>query len=145
MHWRTLFHLSLPACIWSVWSMEIVLRVKPWVSTQRLLINSRQSLIQSEISLMTISTKTRFFRTLLPSQLTMMREVKLKDPCSVYVSTNSVHKSSSILNIYQCSLQSTKQNMLADLLSQIISEKFFTQLRTKVHWSTIFWLGTWYL
>ena len=70
-------------------------------------------------------------KPLLPSQLVEEREVELKDSFSLYTTTNSFHKSSSIENYYQCGLQSTEQNMLLELFCQIIDESCFYQLRTK--------------
>jgi len=70
-------------------------------------------------------------KSLLPSQLIKEREVELRDLSSLYVTTNSVHKSSCIENYYQCGLQNTKQNMLLELFSQIINESCYNQLRTK--------------
>ena len=71
-------------------------------------------------------------KPLIPSQLIKEREVQLRDLSSLYVRSNSVHKSSCIENYYQCGLQNTKQNMLLELFSQIINESCFNQLRTKV-------------
>ena len=71
-------------------------------------------------------------KPLLPSQLIKEREVELRDLSSLYVTSNSVHKSSCIVNYYQCGLQNTKQNMLLELFSQIINESCYNQLRTKV-------------
>jgi len=68
---------------------------------------------------------------LLPSQLIKEREVELRDLSSLYITSNSVHKSSCIENYYQCGLQDTKQNMLLELFSQIINESCYNQLRTK--------------
>jgi len=70
-------------------------------------------------------------KPLLPSQLVKLREVELKDSFSLYTTTNSFHKSSSIENYYQCGLQCTEQNMLLELFCQIIDERCFNQLRTK--------------
>ena len=70
-------------------------------------------------------------RPLLPSQLVKEREVELRDPCSVFATTNGVHRSSCIENYYQCGLQDTRNNMLLELFSQIINEDCYNQLRTK--------------
>jgi len=70
-------------------------------------------------------------RPLLPSQLVKEREVELKDPVSIYTTTNGVHKSSCIENYYQTGLQQTNTNMLLELFSQIINESCYNQLRTK--------------
>ena len=70
-------------------------------------------------------------RALLPSQLVKEREVELRDPCSVFATTNGVHRSSCIENYYQCGLQDTRNNMLLELFSQIINEDCYNQLRTK--------------
>jgi len=70
-------------------------------------------------------------KPLLASQLVKEREVELRDPCSVFTTTNTVHKSSCIENYYQCGLQTTRHNMLLELFSQIINESCYNQLRTK--------------
>ena len=70
-------------------------------------------------------------RPLLPSQLYKDREVELRDRWSVYTTTNTVHRSSCIENYYQCGMQDTRQNMLLELVSQIINESCYNQLRTK--------------
>jgi len=70
-------------------------------------------------------------KPLLPSQLIKEREVELRDPSSLYITSNGVHKSSCIENYYQCGLQDTTQNMLLELFSQIINESCYNQLRTK--------------
>ena len=80
-------------------------------------------------------------KPLLASQLVKEREVELRDPCSVFTTTNTVHKSSCIENYYQCGLQTTRRNMLLELFSQIINESCYNQLRTKVGFifnSTVF-------
>ena len=74
-----------------------------------------------------------FVRPLLPTQLTRIRNVELTNLSAQYVHTHVIHKSSCILNYYQCGLQDTKQDIKAKLLGQILEERFFTQLRTKVN------------
>lgn len=70
-------------------------------------------------------------RPLLASQLYKDREVELRDSCSVYTTTNNVHRSSCIENYYQCGLQDTRHNMLLELVSQMINESCYNQLRTQ--------------
>ena len=70
-------------------------------------------------------------RPLLPSQLVKEREVELRDNCSVFTTTNSVHRSSCIENYYQSGLQETRNNMCLELFNRIINEDCVNQLRTK--------------
>jgi len=71
-------------------------------------------------------------RPLLPSQMIReRREVQLTSPNSMYKTTNEVHKASCIEVYYQCGLQSTRSNMLLELLADIVKEPCFDQLRTK--------------
>lgn len=69
---------------------------------------------------------------LLPRQLLLNRELKLEDGCNyVYEVNNGVHKSSCIELYYQCGLQSTENNILLELVSQIIEEPCHDKLRTQ--------------
>ncbi|XP_043685976.1 insulin-degrading enzyme isoform X1 [Vespula pensylvanica] len=69
---------------------------------------------------------------LLPKQMILKREIKLEDGCHfLFEVENQFHKSSCTEVYYQSGLQSTKSNMLLELLTQIISEPCFNILRTK--------------
>lgn len=73
------------------------------------------------------------FSPLLPRQLLLNRELKLEGGCNyMYEVNNDYHKSSCIELYYQCGLQSKENNMKLELLSQIMHEPCFDQLRTKV-------------
>lgn len=73
------------------------------------------------------------FSPLLPRQLLLNRELKLEGGCNyMYEVNNDYHKSSCIELYYQCGLQSKDSNMKLELLSQIMQEPCFNQLRTKV-------------
>ncbi|XP_066587176.1 insulin-degrading enzyme isoform X2 [Prorops nasuta] len=69
---------------------------------------------------------------LLPRQLVLNRVIKLDEGSNfVYETENKLHKSSCTEIYYQSGLQSTKSNMLLELLAQIISEPCFNILRTQ--------------
>jgi len=70
-------------------------------------------------------------RSLLPSQIMKEREVQLTDPHCIYRTGNSFHKTNGIEVYYQCGVQNTRSNMLLELLTQIIKESCYDQLRTK--------------
>ncbi|CAH1259207.1 IDE [Branchiostoma lanceolatum] len=74
-------------------------------------------------------TKTR---PLLASQRVKHREVQLPQGVAhKYERENTVHSTSAIETYYQCGLQSTRDNMLLELLCQILNEPCFNQLRTQ--------------
>ncbi|XP_076308150.1 insulin-degrading enzyme-like isoform X2 [Tachypleus tridentatus] len=72
------------------------------------------------------------WRPLLPSQLVLNRQYELTDGAHfIFEKENDIHRSSSLENYYQCSLQETCQNMLLELLCQIFVEPCFNILRTQ--------------
>ncbi|XP_041865501.1 insulin-degrading enzyme-like [Melanotaenia boesemani] len=71
-------------------------------------------------------------KPLLPSQLIRYREVQLPDGSwYVYQKRNEVQDICGIEIYYQTDMQSTNDNMLLELFSQIISEPCYDTLRTK--------------
>ncbi|XP_012283502.1 insulin-degrading enzyme isoform X2 [Orussus abietinus] len=79
-----------------------------------------------------LTSSVSFMKPVLSEQLLPWREVKLDDGCHfLYETTNHLHKCSCTLTYYQSGLQSTKSNMLLELLVQIIKEPCFNTLRTQ--------------
>ncbi|KAK0157498.1 hypothetical protein PV328_011239 [Microctonus aethiopoides] len=68
---------------------------------------------------------------LLPQQLMLHREIRLKDGCHyLYVTENKVNEWSCTGVFYHCGLQSTESNMHLELLGQIIGKPYFDTLCT---------------
>lgn len=55
----------------------------------------------------------------------------LQGRCYVFEMPNDVHVNSAAVIVYQIDVQSTRENMLTELLVQLIEERYFDQIRTK--------------
>ena len=76
------------------------------------------------------------------SQRLVLREVQLTpDSSCVFLSETKVHKSSCIEIYFQCGPRSTKTDLYLKMLSQILSEPAFDQLRTKEQLGYVVWCG----
>lgn len=80
----------------------------------------------------TLTSTIKNLTPLLPKQMVLFREFKLPDGCHfLYEIENKFHKSSCTQVYYQTGVQSTRNNMLLELLTQIISEPCFNILRNQ--------------
>ena len=71
-------------------------------------------------------------RPLHPIHSNNLRQVRLLEgSSSVYLKTNTVHKTNAIEVYFQCSEQNTRENALVELFCQVISESSFNVLRTQ--------------
>ncbi|CAK9808752.1 Insulin-degrading enzyme [Anthophora quadrimaculata] len=79
---------------------------------------------------------------LLPRQLISHREIKLENGCHFLFTVKHKYYNTSCTQIYyQTGLQSTKSDMILELLAQILSEPCFTTLRTKEQLGYIVYSG----
>lgn len=85
---------------------------------------------------------TQPLRPLLPPHLLRKREIQMVDGSSfMYEISNRYHKSSCTEAYFQCSTQSTPNNMLMQLLVQIISDPVMDILRNKEQLGYIVYSG----
>jgi len=68
--------------------------------------------------------------SLTDDQLRCYREVKLDPGQYLHKTTNKTHKSSCLINYYQCGERDSRKNMLLQLLVQVMKQPCFYQLRT---------------